>query len=58
MTDSLQKPPPHGDPQQESAWIAFSRFEWYTNISDAFPNLSQQLGYSSDGEFLAVFKPS
>ena len=56
MTESLQKPPPHGDPQQESAWIAFSRFEWYTNISDAFPNLSQQLGYSSDGEFHQAMK--
>ncbi|NCF56563.1 MAG: hypothetical protein GWP41_09945 [Planctomycetia bacterium] len=40
-----------GDPQQEAAWIAFSRVEWFENISEAFPKLSHRLGYATDACF-------
>ena len=43
--------PPEPDANQQAAWIAFARTEWYTQISAAVPGLTEKIGYAGSDQF-------
>ena len=48
--------PPMPDDQQDAAWIAFARTEWYTQISNAVPGLAERIGYTNPEQFHNTMK--